>query len=128
VFNMAQTNALLSIKGDSELIKRLENPLFDPERQVWLGVWTLLSPVNTTLGKYSLECICTNCEENVEDNEFGPQDSSKSLNSEAVVEIAGLILRKPKKNCSLLRVIGIDLNLTKEIRMCAIAPLDNRFV
>lgn len=52
--NMSQTNASLRINGK---VKRLDNAYYDPERSMWMVVWGLIDPIESSSGSVKIEVV-----------------------------------------------------------------------
>jgi hypothetical protein len=112
-FNMAQSNGILGFFGEKESYKALSTAYFDPERALWLVIWSLLKPVLPGKnGKLQLKCLWQVDTANVEFHDHGKYSLEKYADEPIRIEIAGLVTRHTEpRNKKLMMIKGLDLDL-----------------
>ncbi len=95
--NMSQTNAALKIAGDHELTKRFDNAYYDPNRSMWLVIWSLISPVPTGIEGVRLSVTASSIASDQEDNDHSRLNILPPSDQEPVVEVSGIIVQTPSR-------------------------------
>jgi len=115
-FNMAQSNGILGFFGERENYKALSTAFFNPERSLWLVIWSLLKPIATDKnGKLQLKCLSQVDAANVEFHDHGRYDLEKYADEPIRIEIAGLVTRRTEPhNKKLMMIKGINLDLCSD--------------
>jgi hypothetical protein len=124
VFNMSQTNAALRLAGDRTITKRLDSPYFNPSRPLWLATWSLVSPVGTSREGLEIACVPIDLDESLESNDLTAGGTIAYAEHGPMVEIAGLIVRLPKRKGPSMRIRGITIDLVAALDLAGIAPLE----
>jgi hypothetical protein len=112
-FNMAQTNGILEFKGGDLNYKMLSNAYFDPNRSLWLVIWSLLKPIKSNIdGKVRLKCLERADILNMELHDHGK--IKEEYSDEPVrIEIQGLIVRSKEMHKAIGMRVGINLDMEK---------------
>ncbi|VUZ22679.1 Uncharacterised protein [uncultured Comamonas sp.] len=122
VINMAQTNGALVIEGGGSLTKRLDNLYYDPEKSLWLVTWSLDSPVMSRNKELSFMCVSSSNLLKFEDNDHREGSEKNASHHNAIVELQGIVVRHAKNIHEVIKVVGIDLNLTNKAYFNMVAP------
>ncbi|MBD9372770.1 hypothetical protein IB238_09065 [Rhizobium sp. ARZ01] len=113
VVNMAQTNASLCFKGKTRLLKRLDSAYFDPARPIWLVAWSLLSPVKSRGGTVLVKQTASSACSMFEDNDHTRNGALPSPDFPPIVEIAGFVVRDPKRLMTVVSTRGSEIDLLR---------------
>lgn len=122
VLNMSKTNGALMIEGKTISIKRLDNSYFDEKKDLWLVVWSLSTSVSASNKGIRVKCVNAEGAEGAEGNDH--QEKGRLLSTEKhppAVEIHGLIVRHPKTDKKVLKISGLELNISKNMDIHLIA-------
>jgi hypothetical protein len=112
-FNMAQSNGILEFKGEELNYKMLSSGFFDPNRPLWLVIWSLLKPVKAdSSGKVRLKCLERIDIPNAELHDHGKIKKEYS-NEPVIIEIEGLIVRSKESHQAVGMRVGLNLDMEK---------------
>ncbi len=124
VFNMSQSNAALRLAGEKTITKRMDSRYFNPAHPLWVVTWSLVSPVATSRDGLEIACVPIDLQEALEPNDCSTGGPISYVEHGPVVELAGLIVRLPKRKGPSMRIRGITLDLVAALDLAGIAPLE----
>jgi hypothetical protein len=112
-FNMAQSNGILEFEGEELSYKMLSSAYFDPNRFLWLVIWSLLKPIKADAdGKVRLKCLNISDITNVELHDHG-KINEEHINEPVRIEIEGLVVRSKEMRKAIGMRVGLNLDMEK---------------
>lgn len=91
--NMARTHGAVELRGEETVTQRLDNALFNPERELWYVSWSMVKPVHSTGGRVRARIVRSQDNDEQVRNDHSRPALPVPDPVECVVELEAFLLR-----------------------------------